>query len=109
MLVSGIGQKSIVRVDLGARSYDVRVAPGLLEEAGEHLRPLLRNGRAIVVSDEQVWAAQGSRFSAALDGLTVEPVLVAAGEASKSFPVLADLIDRLLSLGLERSDQLIAF
>ena len=100
---------SIVRVELGARSYDVRIAPGLLHEAGEHLRPLLRNDRAVVVSDEQVWAAQGARVSAALGGVTVEPVLVRPGEASKSFPVLADLIDRLLALGIERSDRLIAF
>jgi 3-dehydroquinate synthase len=100
---------SIVRVELGARSYDVRIAPGLLAQAGEHLGPLLRGNRALVVSDEQVWAAQGERLSAALDGMVVEPVLVSPGEGSKSFPVLADLIDRLLALGVERSDQLIAF
>lgn len=100
---------SIVRVELGERSYEVRIAPGLLSQAGEHLRPLLGGNRAIVVSDEQVWAAQGARFSAALDGMTVESILVNPGEGSKSFPVLADLIDRLLALGVERSDQLIAF
>jgi len=98
----------VVEVELGDRSYDVRIAPGLLSRAGEHLRPLLRNDRAIVVSDAQVWAAQGERFSAALSGTKVEPVLVHAGEGSKSFPVLADLVDRLLALGIERSDHLVA-
>ena len=100
---------SVVPVELGDRSYEVRIAPGLLARAGEHLRPLLRRDRAIVISDEQVWAAQGARFCAALKGLSVEPVLVSPGEGSKSFPVLADLVDRLLALGIERSDRLIAF
>jgi 3-dehydroquinate synthase len=98
----------VVPVELGDRSYEVRIAPGLLSQAGEHLRPFLRNDRAVIVSDQKVWAAQGARFAAALDGLTVEPLLVEPGEGSKSFPVLADLVDRLLALGLERSDRIIA-
>ena len=100
---------SVVPVELGDRSYEVRIAPGLLNDAAEHLQPFVRGGRLIVVSDEQVWAAQGNRFAAALDGIEVKPVLVAAGEGSKSFPVLADLMDRLLALEIERSEHIAAF
>ena len=99
----------IVPVELGDRSYEVRISPGLLSRAAEQLQPFIRSERLIVVSDETVWAAQADRLLAALSGVDVQPVLVAAGEGSKSFPVLAGLIDRLLALKIERSDHIVAF
>ena len=98
-----------VRVSLGERSYDVLIEPGLIAKAGEHLRPFAKGGRLIVVSDEQVWAAQGDRLASALDGVRLEPVLVPPGEGSKSWPVLASVVDRLLALEIERSEHIIAF
>ena len=99
----------VVPVELGDRSYEVRIAPGLLSQAGAQLQPFIRGNRLIAVSDETVWAAQGQRFAAAFPAIQVHPVLVPAGESSKSFPVLADLIDRLLGLKIERSDHIVAF
>ena len=98
-----------VTVALGTRSYDVLIADGLLERSGEHLAPLARGGRLIVVSDENVWAAQGERLLRGLAPIEAAPLLVAPGEGSKSWPVLADLVDRLLALGIERGDHLVAF
>src|ERR1700739_3058704 len=43
-----------LRVELGARGYDILIGPGLIAEAGRHLKPLLRDGRAFVVTDERV-------------------------------------------------------
>jgi 3-dehydroquinate synthase len=64
-----------------------------------------------VVSDENVWAAQGARLAAALSraGIEALPLLVAPGEASKSWAVLVDLLDRLLALGIGRQDHILAF
>ncbi|MEO6360568.1 MAG: 3-dehydroquinate synthase [Sphingomicrobium sp.] len=100
---------SVVRVALGERSYDVHIAPGLLEYARELLSPFIKRDRLIVVTDEQVWAAQGRRLAAALDGLELVPVLVPAGESSKSWSVLGSVVDRLLSLEVERSEHIVAF
>jgi 3-dehydroquinate synthase len=100
---------SIVPVALGDRSYEIRIAPGLLAEAGALLRPLARNGRLVVVSDEHVWAAQGPALVAGLGDIEAVPLVVAPGEGSKSWTGLADLVDRLLELGVERSDHIIAF
>ncbi|MEO5774688.1 MAG: 3-dehydroquinate synthase [Sphingomicrobium sp.] len=99
---------SVVRVALGERSYDVHIAPGLLEHAREHLQPFIRRDRLIVVSDEQVWAAQGQRLNSALD-VEIVPVLVPPGEASKSWGVLGSVVDRLLALEIERSEHVLAF
>lgn len=100
---------SIVPVALGERSYNVHIAPGLLDSASEHLQPFITRDRLIVVSDEQVWAAQGQRLAAALGGIALEPVLVSPGEGSKSWTVLASVVERLLALEIERSEHIVAF
>ena len=100
---------TIVKAEFGPRSYDVVIEHGLLERAGALLSPLARDGRLIVVSDEQVWAAQGARFVAALGGIAVEPIVLPVGEGSKSWATLAALVDRLLALEVERGDHIVAF
>jgi 3-dehydroquinate synthase len=98
-----------IPVELGDRAYPVRIAAGLLDEAGRHLAPFVRNGRVVIVSDAQVWAAQGARLVAGLDPLAIVQVIVQVGEGAKSWTVLADLVDRLLSLQLERGEPILAF
>lgn len=96
-----------VDVALGERSHRVTIAEGLLERAGELLAPFARSGRIVAVSDENVWAAQGARLLAS--GLQIVPVLVPAGEGSKSWAQLQALTERLLDLGVERGDSILAF
>ena len=98
---------SQVEVGLGARSYRIDIAAGLLGRAGEALAPYARGGRLVVVTDSNVWTAQGETLRAS--GLAIEPVIVPAGEASKSWARLEALVERLLALGVERSDHIVAF
>jgi 3-dehydroquinate synthase len=100
---------SRIAVSLAERSYDILIEAGLLDRAGPTLEPLARNGRLVVISDEQVWAAQGPRLVAGLGSIRVEPIILPPGEATKSWPVLAATIDRLLALGVERGDHILAF
>jgi 3-dehydroquinate synthase len=100
---------SDVEVALGERSYTVSIGSGLLAETGERLARFARGGRLVVVSDSNVWAAQGERLRLGLGSIRTEPVLVPPGEASKSWAVLAELVDRLLALGVERGDHILAF
>lgn len=69
---------TLVRADLGARSHDILIEHGLLDRADDLFAPFIRDGRLVVVSDANVWAAQAQRFA----GLRVEPIVVAAGEES---------------------------
>jgi 3-dehydroquinate synthase len=96
-----------VEVALGERGYAIAIEAGLLDRAGEALAPYARGGRLVVVSDETVWAAQGARLERS--GLALAPVLVPVGEASKSWRRLEELTERLLSLGVERGDAIVAF
>jgi 3-dehydroquinate synthase len=98
-----------VQVSLGDRSYDILIEDGLIGRAAEYLGPLARDGRLLVVSDETVWGALGERLRSSLNGLEVEPVLVPAGEGSKSWNGLASVVDRLLEKGIERKDHIVAF
>jgi 3-dehydroquinate synthase len=96
-----------VSVELGERSYDIGIEAGLLARAGEVLAPFARDGRLAVVTDEQVWAAQGGKLQAS--GLSIEPIIVPAGEGSKSWGRLQEVTERLLALGVERGDAVVAF
>jgi 3-dehydroquinate synthase len=98
-----------ISVALGARSYDILIADGVLDRAGERLAPLARDGRLIVVSDETVWKLIGQRLQSALRPIEAVPVLVPPGEGSKSWSGLQAVVDDLLAAGVERSDTIIAF
>lgn len=100
-----------IAVALGERGYPILLGHGLLGDAAEQLRPLAREDRLIVVSDENVWALWGNAFSAALEKARIKavPLLVAPGESSKSWEVLAGLVERLLAAGVERGDTILAF
>jgi 3-dehydroquinate synthase len=98
---------SRIEVALGERGYYISIEAGLLDRAGEALAPYARGGRLVVVSDEGVWAAQGARLEHS--GLALAPVIVPAGEASKSWRRLEEVTERLLALGIERGDAIVAF
>ena len=96
-----------VPVSLGNRSYDVMIGDGLMDQAGAHILPLLNGRPPIVVTEERVAAAQLPRLAAALGGVD-NPIILPAGESTKSWANLAFLCDALLERGVERSDCIIA-
>ncbi|MBC7166019.1 3-dehydroquinate synthase [Phenylobacterium sp.] len=100
-----------IPVGLGDRAYDVRIGGGLMAEAGADIRPLLKRGRVAVVSDATVWALHGEALTSALAraDIVASPVIVPAGEGSKSFEMLARVSDDLLALELDRGDLIVAF
>jgi 3-dehydroquinate synthase len=98
-------------VDLGARSYEIVVGPGLLERAGEELRQVLRRREVILVTDEQVAATPHlATLEASLAGAAIASrrIVLPPGEASKSMAELERLLDRILAAGVERSTTLLA-
>ena len=89
-------KETTVRVGLGARSYDIVIGERLLDEAGPRIAAALPGARSAVVSDANVAALYLPRLKASLGGLFLGDVVVAPGEQSKSFPVLAEVCERLL-------------
>jgi len=100
----------MIRVDvgLGDRAYPILIEAGLLDRAADHLARFARNGRLVVVTDESVAAVQLPRLVTGLGEIRVDPIILPAGESTKSWAMLERLTDRLLELGVERSDRIIA-
>ncbi|MCY7270828.1 MAG: 3-dehydroquinate synthase, partial [Sphingomonas bacterium] len=78
-----------IEVSLGAQSYPILIEDELLDNAGAHLASLSRDNRLVVVSDENVWAAQGPRLTRGLAAIEAVPILLPPGEGSKSWASLS--------------------
>ena len=98
------------RVALGERGYDILVGDDLLASAGRHIAPVLRQPRAIVVSDTNVAAIHLAALERSLSdaGIAHDAVVLPAGEQTKDFAHLERLIARLLEMKVERGTALIA-
>jgi len=99
-----------VRVELGARSYDIKIGRGLVETAGSEIASVLPDARLAVIADETVATLHGDRFSASLDaaGLDHTVLTVPAGEGSKCFSEFERLCNDVLGARLERGDAVVA-
>jgi 3-dehydroquinate synthase len=95
----------IVKVGLGARSYDIHVGRGLLAQAGALLKPFAR-GPVPVVTDENVARIHLAALSGS--GLDVKPIVLAPGEGTKSFAGLEKLSGELLRSGVDRGGLIVA-
>ncbi|WOI57005.1 3-dehydroquinate synthase [Palleronia sp. LCG004] len=98
----------VVRVDLGSRSYDVRIAPGLLGRAGEMIAPILSRQRVAVVTDSNVAASHLDALRAGLDGIEIRSLELPPGEGTKSWTELQRTVEWLLAERVERRDVVVA-
>jgi 3-dehydroquinate synthase len=98
-----------IPVALGTRSYDVVIEAGVLARAAAWLKPLSRGRRMAIVTDENVLphlATLQASLSAA--GVESDAIVLPPGEGTKSWAMLEQLTDRLLELGIERGDHVVA-
>jgi 3-dehydroquinate synthase len=104
------GSVRTVRVELGARGYDILIGSGLLSAAGEHIAPLSGSARAFVMTDRNVAHHHLETLEASLRGagLTSVSCVLEPGEATKSLDQLSRALDWLLQAGANRGDVLIA-
>ncbi|MDP6389347.1 MAG: 3-dehydroquinate synthase [Alphaproteobacteria bacterium] len=106
-----MSETETVRVDLGDRGYDIVVGDGVLARAGELLAPVLSQDRVVVVTDRNVAKLHLETLQRALadTGIRHEDIVLEAGEQTKSFGALEQLLDDLLGRGIERATTLVAF
>jgi len=99
-----------VRVDLGARGYDIAIGGGLLGEAGARVARIKPKAKAMIVTDETVAKLYLEPCRQALSAAGVESasVVMRPGESSKSFSTYERVIDALLQSKIERGDVVIA-
>lgn len=102
--------RDTIRVDLGARAYDIVVGQGVIEDAGGLIARHLKRPRTFIVTDQNVAKAVLPKLQASLDtaGIAHDTHILPAGEATKSFDQLEALLDVLLGAKLERDDVILA-
>jgi len=98
-----------VTVELGARTYPIHIEVEILARAGEFLTPLAKGRRVAIVTDENLSVHLATlQASLTAAGIASEAIVLAPGEGSKSWATLEFLCDRLLELGVERGDHVVA-
>ncbi|MDG1149940.1 MAG: 3-dehydroquinate synthase [Akkermansiaceae bacterium] len=99
-----------VHVNLGPRSYEILVAPGLLAEAGSRIKAAGLTGMAAIITDDNVAPHFLEQLEGSLlkMGYTFSSHIFPAGEASKSMAVAENLNRELIQAEHNRSSFVIA-
>jgi 3-dehydroquinate synthase len=99
-----------IKVELGARSYDILIGRGLLADIGAELQRRLAGARVAIVTDETVARLHLNALKASLRGKGIDHtvVTVAPGEESKSFATLTRVVDEIIAARIERNDVVLA-
>ncbi len=100
-----------IRVELGARAYEVRIGPGLLARAGAEIAPLLARPRVAVLTETRVAEAHLGTLLGGLAaaGIAAETHALPPGEATKGWAGLTQAVEWLLDARVERRDVVVAF
>jgi 3-dehydroquinate synthase len=105
--------RQTVTVDLSDRSYDIVIGDGVLDEAGTRIAPLIGKGprRLITVTDENVAGLHLARYRAALvaQGLESVDIILPAGEQTKSWRYLEEVLEKTLAARIDRGTLMVAF
>ncbi len=99
-----------VRVELGERSYPIRLGHGSLELAGPAIAKATRARRAVVVTDSNVGKRYAKRLLGSLEaaGLRTHRITVPAGDDTKNLGQMQQLYDKMLDFGADRGTAVIA-
>jgi 3-dehydroquinate synthase len=99
-----------VSVKLGDRSYDVLIGSGLIANAAGLIQARLGKVRCVVVTDDNVAPRHLEPLESSLrsEKAHAGSVILPNGEGTKTFASLAKLCERLLEMGVERNDVVVA-
>src|SRR3954471_10444470 len=99
-----------VPVQLGSRSYAIKIAPGILSKLGSECARLKTGARCAIITDTNV----GKKFAKSAYGSLVKAgfqpslITVPAGETSKSLKSVQSCYDQLAAHRLERKSFIVA-
>ncbi|MEX2113922.1 MAG: 3-dehydroquinate synthase [Pirellulales bacterium] len=101
---------SVVRVQLGQRSYTIEIGTGNLSALGGHADDWCDLSHAVVITDQNVEAPHAQQAAESLvdAGAAVDVLVIEAGEASKDVDTAASLWDQLLAIGTDRKSVVFA-
>lgn len=100
-----------IDVDLGERAYPIHIGQNLLANAHSYLKPYLQGSKIAIITDENVAPLHLQALKSGLEGngLHITVIILPAGESTKNFTNLQDILAQLLAENFSRGDTLIAF
>jgi 3-dehydroquinate synthase len=98
-----------LRVDLGERSYDIHLGPGLLAAAGALIAGAVSPSRAFIITHPAIDRLHGEVLRDGFRSFPFDTILVPASERQKSLRRAGLLYDRLLASGADRGSAVVAF
>lgn len=103
-------QYTTLNVALQDRSYPIHIGTGLIDRAGSILAPLIKQPRVFIITDENVAPHYLGPFQTSLEaeGIRSNSLVLPAGEATKSFDQLQNVVEAMLAAKVERSTTVIA-
>jgi len=98
-----------MKVNLGVKSYEIKIARGLLADCGGLIKHVTSAHKVAVVSDDIVFPLYGEKVLLSLRqaGFQVQEIVIPHGETSKSMEMLNYLYGKLADFGLSRADLLV--
>jgi 3-dehydroquinate synthase len=107
-----ISRRVSVRLKQSSCCYDIIVGPGVLDRVGEEARSRLgqRARSAVVISNRKVMSLYGKPVTESLSrsDFKVTTFLIGDGERYKAFATLQRALSFFATVGLERSDMVVA-
>jgi 3-dehydroquinate synthase len=102
--------KHDVKVDLGDRSYPIRIGSGILETLGDACKAAGLKGKCLIVTDEHVAPLYADRVFQTLEKAGFQPALevLPAGETTKCQAQLMHLYSKAAAHGLDRKCFMVA-
>jgi 3-dehydroquinate synthase len=103
--------RSVVKVALAGRAYDILIGRGLIAEAGQEIAARLPGANAMIVTDETVAGLHLEKLLQSLDraGIRSQSIALKPGEATKNWLDLGRVVEAILAGRFERGDIVIAF
>ena len=100
----------LVKVSLGARSYDIVIGRGVIAALGTRIAELRPGAKTFIVTDDNVARYVLADAEAALSraGVAANRAIVPAGEASKSYRVFEQVCEAIIAAHMERGDLVVA-
>jgi len=100
----------VVPVALGARAYDIVIGRGLLASLGTRIKALRAGAKTAIVTDVNVAKQHLAAAEASLKAAGIEsvPILVPAGEDSKSYGTFETVCEAIIAARIERGDLVVA-
>ena len=101
---------SKISVQLGERSYEIVIEPGVLDRAGAEISSVHRGGTVAVISNPRVAGLYASALTRSLDaaGIPHSVFAVPMGERYKSLSTCRKLYEHFLDIKLDRAGMVIA-